>query len=107
MPDISMSDSSSCGYDVNAQQARDSNKLIQNGTVRKAELMRKVPYAYTGCLAHVEIIERVSNGEITRICGVLEHNQGCCKAMLEQLSAIPLHDHVYEVALEQLDNGAR
>ena len=103
---IPVSDLSSCGYDVNAQQARDSHKL-QNAEVRKAEWTCQVPYMYTECLAHVEVVEQVSNGEIMCISGVLEHNQGCCGAMLEQLPAIPLHDHVYGIALEQLKNGAR
>ena len=68
---------------------------------------RRVPYKYTGCLAHVEITERSSNGEISHIMGYLLHNEGCCEAVLTQLPAIPLHEHVYEVALDQLEGGAR
>lgn len=71
------------------------------------EWPRRVPYAYTGCLAHVEVVERVSDGQITRISGIIEHNSACQKAILNRLPAIPLHDHVYEVALEQLENGSR
>ena len=35
------------------------------------------------------------------------HNEGCREAVLIQLPAIPLHEHVYEVALNQLEGGAR
>ena len=82
-------------------------KTTQTGKVRKTEWSRRVPYVYTGCLAHVEVVEQASNGEITHISGILEHNQGCREAVLERLPAILLHEHVYEVALEQLENGAR
>lgn len=68
---------------------------------------RSVPYPHTGCLAHVEIMERVGDGCVTRIAGILDHNEGCKKASLERLPAIPLHEHVYEVVLNQLANGAR
>ena len=68
---------------------------------------RRVPYKYTGCLAHVEITERSSNGEISRVMGYFLHNEGCREAVLIQLPAIPLHEHVYEVALNQLEGGAR
>jgi len=68
---------------------------------------RRVPYPYTACLAHVEIVERVSDGQITRISGIVEHNSACRNAVLERLPAVPLHNHVYEVAVSQLENGSR
>ncbi|KAJ3884390.1 hypothetical protein GG344DRAFT_35471, partial [Lentinula edodes] len=67
---------------------------------------RHVPYPQTGCIAHVEITERVSDGCITQIAGITTHNEACMNATLEQIPTIPLHEHVYEVALEQLENGA-
>lgn len=39
--------------------------------------------------------------------GYFLHNEGCREAVLIQLPAIPLHEHVYEVALNQLEGGAR
>jgi hypothetical protein len=67
---------------------------------------RRVPFDFTGCTAHIEIVERSSDGEITRIAGIFEHNAECQVAILKRLPAIPLHEHVYEVALEQMEAGA-
>ncbi|KAJ3907755.1 hypothetical protein F5879DRAFT_986170 [Lentinula edodes] len=92
-----------CSYHAQARQQRESDKGIN----RKAEdCERRVPYPFTGCLAHVEITEQVRNGVISRIAGIVEHNSQCQVAVLQRLPPIPLHDHVYEVALEQLRNGA-
>jgi hypothetical protein len=66
-----------------------------------------VPFDFTACLAHVEIIERTSNGEISRVTGNFTHNEACQSAILKRLPAVPLHEHVYEVALDQLESGAR
>ncbi|KAJ3729620.1 hypothetical protein C8R42DRAFT_560734, partial [Lentinula raphanica] len=60
---------------------------------------------FTACLAHVEIIEK-GNGVVTWIAGVLDHNDACRSSCLERRPPVPLHEHVYEVALEQLQNGA-
>lgn len=68
---------------------------------------RRNPYDYTGCLAHVELTEREGDGIVTRVVGVLEHNDACLKSVMTRLPAVPLHSHVYEVALSQLQNGAR
>ena len=68
---------------------------------------RQVPFDFTGCTAHVEIVERSSDGEITCITGAFEHNAECQAAILKRLPAIPLHEHVYKVALEQMEGGAK
>lgn len=68
---------------------------------------RRVPYPFTACLAHVEVTEQVRDQVISRIAGIVEHNSQCRVAVLERLPPVPLHNHVYEVALEQLRNGAR
>lgn len=95
---------SSCGYHVQARQEHEADK----GVKRKAEnWQRRVPYPFTGCLAHLEVTERVRDGAISRIAGFPEHNDPCQTAVLERIPPIPLHEHVYEVALEQLRNGAR
>ncbi|KAJ3927532.1 MAG: hypothetical protein NXY57DRAFT_965389 [Lentinula lateritia] len=93
----------SCGYHVQARQEHEADK----GVKRKAEnWQRRVPYPFTGCLAHLEVTERVRDGAISRIAGFPEHNDPCQTAVLERIPPIPLHEHVYEVALEQLRNGA-
>lgn len=69
--------------------------------------LRRNPYDFTGCLAHVEVTERESDGEVTRIIGILEHNPACQKSVMTRIPAVPLHPHVYEIALDQLRNGAR
>lgn len=101
---ISPSLLSSCGYHVQARQEREAEK----GVNRKSEnWKRRVPYPFTGCLAHIEVTERVSDGAISRIAGIPEHNEPCKVAVLERVPPVPLHDHVYEVALQQLQSGSR
>ncbi len=68
---------------------------------------RKVAYEFTGCLAHVEVTEHKDTGAVSRIIGILTHNDACNSAELKRMPAIPLHEHVYEIALEQLRQGAR
>ncbi|KAJ3925474.1 MAG: hypothetical protein NXY57DRAFT_880635, partial [Lentinula lateritia] len=93
----------SCGYHVQARQERE----VEKGANRKPENWQcRVPYPFTGCLAHIEVTERVGNGAISRIAGFPEHNGPCQTAVLERVPQIPLHEHVYEVALEQLRCGA-
>ncbi|KAA1472867.1 hypothetical protein DENSPDRAFT_766670, partial [Dentipellis sp. KUC8613] len=61
---------------------------------------------YTGCLAHADITYDVVTGAILRVAGVLDHNEDCKKATMKHLPAIPIHEHVVEVALLQLWDGA-
>jgi hypothetical protein len=99
---------SCCGYDPNARKDREKRKQgVQVAPTGLGTCERRVPYDFTGCLAHVEIIERASDGEISRVAGYFEHNLGCKASVLKRLPAIPLHNHVYEIALEQLEVGAR
>ncbi|KAJ8078160.1 hypothetical protein PM082_000366 [Marasmius tenuissimus] len=86
-----------CGCD---SSYRSKSKNTANSTTRR------IPYQFTGCLAHVEVVESIGNGKISRISGYLEHNAGCHSAVLERIPPIPLHEHVYEIALGQLRNGA-
>ncbi|KAJ4499163.1 hypothetical protein C8R41DRAFT_755296, partial [Lentinula lateritia] len=94
-----------CGYNSQERQKQESVK-DRSDLTQSTPWQRKVPYPHTGCLGHVEITECVGDGSIIRIAGFWEHNEGCKKATLERIPAIPLHEHVYEVALEQLENGA-
>ena len=69
---------------------------------------RKTPYDFTGCLAHIDLTFRpAKNYEVLRITGILEHNEMCEKQRMKRLPAIPLHNHVWQIALEQLNAGAR
>ncbi|KAF8823760.1 hypothetical protein HHX47_DHR9000388 [Lentinula edodes] len=94
-----------CGYDSQARQKREDAK-DESDPAKSTPWRRKVPYPHTGCLGHVEITERIEDGGIIRVAGLWDHNEGCKKAALERFPAIPLHEHVYQVALEQLASGA-
>ena len=96
---------SACGYDPNARQEQEKKKKGDPVPTKDSE--HHVPFNFTGCLAHVEITELRSNGQISRIAGYVVHNEGCKSLLLKQLPAVPLHDHIYEVALDQLEKGAR
>ncbi|KAJ3857308.1 hypothetical protein EV368DRAFT_25110, partial [Lentinula lateritia] len=93
----------SCGYHVQARQEREAEKGVNQKT---ENWQRRVPYPFTGCLAHIEVTERIGDKAISRIAGISEHNSSCETAVLERVPPIPLHEHVYEVALEQLQHGA-
>ena len=94
-----------CGYDEATRQHQESQK--PGSPMKDKSWHHWVPYKYTGCLAHVEITERSSDGEVSRIMGYFLHNEGCNKAVLTRLPAIPLHEHVYKVVIDQLEVGAR
>ncbi|KAJ3912293.1 hypothetical protein F5877DRAFT_93600 [Lentinula edodes] len=85
----------------------DSRNALENQwTAQYSVKWCRVPYPFTGCLAHIEVTERVGDGAISRIAGFPEHNGPCQTAVLERVPRIPLHEYVYEVALEQLQCGA-
>lgn len=56
---------------------------------------------------HADVTYDASSSNVLRIIGYFEHNEGCRNATLVRYPSIPLHKHVYEVALEQLSQGAR
>ncbi|KAF5309298.1 hypothetical protein D9611_015003 [Ephemerocybe angulata] len=85
-----------CGIDPGARSTKKSGELQD----------RRIPFAFTGCLAHAEFTERESTGAISRISGYWTHNDGCLKADMDRLPNIPLHPDVYRVALQQLTDGA-
>jgi hypothetical protein len=97
---------SACGYSEQARRQREEEKQHRD-PAKARESTRRVPYDFTACLAHIEITERTSDGEITRIAGHFDHNEQCQSAALKRIPRVPLHDHVYEVALAQLEAGAR
>ncbi|KIJ32755.1 hypothetical protein M422DRAFT_265387 [Sphaerobolus stellatus SS14] len=49
---------------------------------------------------------REKNLNILRIAGIVSHNEECCKEIMQRLPAIPLHEHVWQIAIEQLEQGA-
>lgn len=67
---------------------------------------RKMPYDFTGCLAHMDLTYDPKTLEVVRITGVLSHNQGCQKKDMARLPPVPLHPHVYQVAVQQVNEGA-
>jgi hypothetical protein len=66
-----------------------------------------MPYDFTGCLAHIDLTYRFESRQIIRVTGLLEHNSKCQSIYMQRLPPIPLHDHVWQVALQQLNDGAR
>lgn len=102
--------SSSSGYHSDARRVSEHRKkqvLMPAPKSSSRPGSRRNPYDFTGCIAHAELTELDSNGEVTRIVGVFEHNTACVNSTMKRLPAVPLHPHVYEVALKQLRNGAR
>ena len=97
---------SSCGYNEQAQQERDNTRSTISHEKAKP-CMWWNSYDFTGCLAHVEVTETVGSGDTTRIVGYFIHKKACEQAILKHLPVIPLHNHVYEAALAQLETGAK
>lgn len=114
-----------CGYDSRARQTQSGRKrkrgreAAANAGASSSspalevpkEANRRAAYLYTGCLAHVDITYHSSPSceeilGVKRIVGVLEHNEECRTAKLVRSPSIPLHEHVVEVAIRQLRNGA-
>ncbi|KAF8891920.1 hypothetical protein CPB84DRAFT_1816246 [Gymnopilus junonius] len=80
--------------------------LEQLGLDTASHSALEIPFDFTGCIAHVKVTEHCSDGEVTQITGCFSHNPECQSATLKCLLAVPLHDHVYQVVLEQLEGGA-
>lgn len=97
--------SSKCGHTAAASDKKQAFSRSQSfAGVKSSD--RRVPYPFTGCLAHVEVTI-TSDGKVVVISGIIEHNSACQEAVMDRLPAIPLHEHVYEVAVSQLENGAK
>ncbi|KAK1226363.1 hypothetical protein PQX77_010670 [Marasmius sp. AFHP31] len=95
------------GYDSSARQEQDVKARIRDGRgVKGKPWKRRAPWPFTGCLAHVEVVESLTNRTVSEISRVLSHNAECQDSVLEHLPRVPLHEHVYEIALAQLENDA-
>ena len=89
-----------CGYSTEARQKWSSSQL-------KDQWSQQAPYDFTGCCAHADITYNKYCSTMLRIIGYFEHNEECQNSTLVRYPSIPLHDHIYEVTLEQLSQGAR
>ncbi|KAJ3752812.1 hypothetical protein EV360DRAFT_88385 [Lentinula raphanica] len=87
-------------------KAREFSRSSSFGGMKVASSQRRMPYPFTECLAHIEVTIRVKDEKIVKISGISDHNPACEEAGMNRLPAIPLHEHVYEVAIEQLEDGA-
>ncbi|HEV7736020.1 MAG TPA: hypothetical protein VGO47_01425 [Chlamydiales bacterium] len=63
-----------------------------------------MPYDFTACLAHVDLTFDGLTDTILRITGILNHNIQCQEQVMKRLPAVPLHPHVWEIALQQLSD---
>ncbi|KLO10035.1 hypothetical protein SCHPADRAFT_833081 [Schizopora paradoxa] len=100
-----------CGYDHLVRQSTERDRAAKAPESKKQpsrshEWHRKSAYAFTGCLAHVDITENKETGVVDRVVGIIEHNAECIAAELVHRPAVALHEHVYEIAIEQLRAGA-
>ena len=91
-----------------ARQAKHDRFARANGLrVNPRPWNRKAPYDFTGCLAHIDITYRPTSWQVLRITGIISHNTVCVQADMKRLPPVPLHEHVWQVALQQLNDGAR
>ncbi|KAK7686512.1 hypothetical protein QCA50_010110 [Cerrena zonata] len=101
-----------CGYDTNSrkkgkkkQERCDSEVKSKPSSASQCE--RRAPYDFTGCLVHADITHIGSHPPtILRIIGYFSHNNACVTSKLKRFPSIPLHPHVWEVALRQIRKGA-
>lgn len=66
-----------------------------------------MPYDYTGCLAHLDLTYDPRSSRIYRITGILDHNDACKSSLMSRVPNVPVHPHVWQDALEQINNGAK
>ena len=55
----------------------------------------------------MDITYDTTSSNVLRIIGYFEHNKDCQNTTFVRYPFIPLHKHIYKVALEQLSQGAR
>ncbi|KAJ7501990.1 hypothetical protein B0H11DRAFT_1799451, partial [Mycena galericulata] len=96
----------SSGYHGEARQAVKLKYATVERTQSATPWTRQNPFDFTGCLAHAELTEFEEDCTVKAIVGHLEHNSACQAARMKRLPAVPLHPHVYEIALDQLKSGA-
>lgn len=70
----------------------------------------RAAYDFHGCLAHADITystRTIGEVDIEWVVGFFGHTSGCLDGLMTRCPPVPLHKHVYEVALAQLAQGAR
>ncbi|KIJ37161.1 hypothetical protein M422DRAFT_260318 [Sphaerobolus stellatus SS14] len=96
-----------CG---SSTKARFKKENVQRKEISETPLSRewkcKMPYDFTGCLAHIDLTYNETESRILRIVGIPSHNEKCARKTTQRLPPIPLHEHVWQIALEQLEQGA-
>lgn len=94
-----------CGYNTASRQVG-KKKRTENDVQVSKEWSRRAPYDFTSCLVHADITYiDVAPRIISRVIGWFQHNDACQKSLLVRYPAIPLHEHVIQVALRQLQRG--
>ncbi|CAL1715611.1 unnamed protein product [Somion occarium] len=94
-----------CGYNTASRQVG-KKKRTENDVQVSKEWSRHAPYDFTSCLVHADITYiDVAPRIISRVIGWFQHNDACQKSLLVRYPAIPLHEHVIQVALRQLQRG--
>ncbi|KAK7684406.1 hypothetical protein QCA50_012353 [Cerrena zonata] len=104
-----------CGYDTPSRQRGKQQKKIDypdpspspSSSASASEWRRRAAYDFTGCLVHADITYLdIQPRVITRVVGFFEHNDACQGSRLVRYPPVPIDDHVIEVALRQLRQGA-
>ena len=105
---VLVSSVSQCGSSSEARKSKDDTEKTKQGLkVNTIPWSRKMPYDFTGCLAHIDITYQFNTDCIIRITGILEHGVACEKQEMQRLPPVPLHPHVWQIALKQIQEGAR
>jgi len=98
---------SQCGSSTTTRKATDdANKLKKGMSTNPTEWKCKAPYDFTGCLAHIHLTYNPSLLIFHRITGIINHNPSCKQQEMKCLPPVPLHPHVWHIALSQINDGA-
>ncbi|KAF8573082.1 hypothetical protein K439DRAFT_1625319 [Ramaria rubella] len=96
-----------CGSSTEAIKEKYNKKRKSQGLDEsKKDSWCKAPYDFTGCLVHIDITYHVLDFSVQRITGILQHDETCLQQNMKRIPPIPLHEHVWKVALQQLSEGA-
>lgn len=86
-----------------------TNRRKAKGAEKSEAWLRRAAYDFHQCPAHADVSYTMADGRITvdRVIGFFGHTEGCRAGLMTRFPSVPLHEHVYEVALTQLAQGAR
>lgn len=99
---------SQSGSSTIARQMKIESQNVQRQcNVKHEKWKRKMPYDYTACPAHFNLTYTPQSSMIHRITGILEHNNDCKERSMSRFPRVPLHQHVWQDALDQINQGAR